>query len=59
MWWDFFLERFILIPENDEILFGPRDQRKRRHIQINPHFQFASLLTSHLCPETSLMCVNE
>ena len=30
----FFLERFILIPENDEILFGPRDQRKRRHFSV-------------------------
>ena len=60
-----FLERFILIPENEEILFGLCDQRKRRrfsvrcYIQINPHFQFASLLTAHLCPETSLIRVNE
>ena len=40
----FFLKRFILIPENDEIPWGPCDQRKRRHfsvrcyIQINPYF---------------------
>ena len=45
----FFLERFILIPENDEIPCGPRDQRKRRrfgvrcYIQISSHFQFATM----------------
>ena len=61
----FFLERFILIPVYEEILFGRRDQRKRRHfsvrchIQINPHFHFALLLTAHLCPQTSLIRVNE
>ena len=30
----FFLERFILIPVYEEILFGRRDQRKRRHFSI-------------------------
>ena len=61
----FFLERFILIPENDEIPWGPCNQRKRRHfsvrcyIHINRHFQFASLLTAYLCSETSLISVNE
>ena len=49
-----FLERSILNTENDEIPCGPNDQRKRCHFsvrcymtQINPHFQFASLLIGH------------
>ena len=51
----FFFERFISNPENDEILCGSRDQRKRWHfsvrcfmIQIHPHFQFASPLIAYV-----------
>ena len=48
-----------------EIPCGHRDRRKRRHfsvrcyIQINPHVQFASLLTAYLCSETSLISVKK
>ena len=45
------LEKLISNTENDEIPCGPCDQRKRCHfsvrcymIQINPHFDVASLL---------------
>ena len=31
---EFFLEIFILIPENDEIPCGPGDQRKGRHFSV-------------------------
>ena len=59
----FFLERCILILENDEIPRGPRDQGKPRHfsercyIEIRSHFQF--VLTAYLCSETSLISVDE
>ena len=54
------LERLISNTENDEIPCGPRDQRKRCHfsvrcymIQINPHFEFASLLIAYFFSKKS------
>ena len=35
----FFLERFILIPENDEIPWGSCNQRKRRHFSVRCYIQ--------------------
>ena len=51
-WWDFFLERFILIPENGEIFCGPRDQRKGRHFHIMSTSN--SSLNIHFCVETEI-----